>query len=535
MNTDEVADVLELTAQLMELHDENPFKIRSLVSAAYKLSKSRISLEGKTLAELETIDGIGKGIAQKIIEIAEKGITDELKKLKENTPEGLLEVLKIKGLGPKKVRVIWQELGIESVGELEYACNENRLVELKGFGEKTQESIKKNIAFLLANQNKQHYAYALQLAFEIKEILSIAWPSRRIELSGEILRKCEVINKIELLVSGEALEVPEELTNYKNRFLISFCSEDDFVSQWVKKSGTKEHLDQSGLSNLVSRKFETQEEVYKALGLQYIEPELREGRGEVALARMNQIPKLIVSADLKGVLHNHSTYSDGVNTLAEMAEYCLSQGYQYFGIADHSQSAFYANGMKPERVMEQHQEIDLLNKKYSNFKIFKGIESDILNDGNLDYEKDILQSFDFVVASVHSNLKMSESKATDRLIKAIEHPETRILGHPSGRLLLAREGYPLDYKKIIDACSANKVVIELNAHPYRLDLDWRWIYYCIEKNVLISINPDAHVREAISDMQYGINVARKAMLTKENCLNAMSLPEFTDWIENGKK
>jgi DNA polymerase (family X) len=246
----------------------------------------------------------------------------------------------------------------------------------------------------------------------------------------------------------------------------------------------------------------------------------------VSLAEKHAIPKLIELEDLKGILHNHSTYSDGVHTLKEMADYCKELGYQYFGICDHSKTAVYANGLPIEKIIEQQKEIDTLNSTYTNFKILKGIESDILNDGSLDYPEDILKTFDFIVASVHSNLKMPEEKATERLIKAIENQYTTILGHPTGRLLLARKGYPINHKKVIDACAANKVSIELNAHPYRLDIDWRWIPYCLERGVMISINPDAHHREGFKDMYYGVCVARKGMLDAENCLNALSLDEL---------
>ena len=264
--------------------------------------------------------------------------------------------------------------------------------------------------------------------------------------------------------------------------------------------------------------------------LQYIVPELREGLQEAELAREGKLPELIQFSDLKGVLHNHTTYSDGVHTLKEMADHCKGLGYEYLGICDHSKTAVYANGLSIDRVLEQQLEIDRLNAGYQGFRIFKGIESDILGDGSLDYPEEILKTFDFVVASVHSNLKMSEEKATERLIKAIENPYTTILGHPTGRLLLARPGYPVDHKKIIDACAANRVSIELNAHPYRLDIDWRWIPYCLEKGVAVSVNPDAHHREGFQDMYYGICAARKGMLTRQTCLNAMGLQEFEAYL-----
>ena len=254
---------------------------------------------------------------------------------------------------------------------------------------------------------------------------------------------------------------------------------------------------------------------------------------EIEKAKENKLPVLIELSDLKGILHNHSTWSDGLNTLEEMALYCKELGYGYLGICDHSKAAQYANGLKEERIIEQHHEIELLNRKLGadgSFKIFKGIECDILFDGTLDYGNDVLASFDFVVASVHSNLKMNEDKAMNRLLRAIENPYTTILGHPTGRLLLMREGYPVDHRKMIDACAANGVVIEINAHPYRLDLDWRWIDYAMGKGVRLSVNPDAHKREGYHDMYYGICAARKGGLTKEMCLNALNLEQIEKYF-----
>jgi DNA polymerase (family 10) len=263
-----------------------------------------------------------------------------------------------------------------------------------------------------------------------------------------------------------------------------------------------------------------------ALGIQYIVPELREGLNEVDAATTNSIPDLIEYSDIRGSLHNHSTYSDGHNTLREMAEYCKGMGLEYLGICDHSKSAFYANGLSVERIRQQHAEIDHLNSELEPFRIFKGIESDILSDGSLDYTDDILGEFDFVVASIHSNLRMDIDKATSRIITAVSNPFTTILGHPTGRLLLAREGYPVDHKAVIDACADHGVVIELNAHPYRLDLDWRWIRYAISKGVKISVNPDAHSTAGFHDMYYGVCAGRKGFLSSSDTLNCYSLDDI---------
>jgi DNA polymerase (family 10) len=268
--------------------------------------------------------------------------------------------------------------------------------------------------------------------------------------------------------------------------------------------------------------------IYTKAGLAWMQPELREGTLFIEKAEKNELPTLINWHDLKGTLHNHSTWSDGVNSIEEMALYCRDTlKLEYLGMCDHSKSAFYAKGLSIERVLQQHEEIDALNKKLDGFHIFKGIESDILYDGSLDYPEEILQKFDFIVASVHSILKMDEEKATSRLITAIENPYTTILGHPTGRLLLSRSGYPINYKKVIDACAANNVVIEINANPLRLDLDWRWHQYALDKGVMLSVNPDAHRIEGFTDMHYGILVARKGGLYKEMCMNAMPLAEIT--------
>jgi DNA polymerase (family X) len=523
MSNDDVCDAIELTGKLLELHGENPFKTKAYGNAAYKLSKLRYDFEGKTPTDIESIEGIGKGISSKIIELLQNGTTKELQVLLEKTPPGIIDMMGVKGLGVKKVGQLWKELDIESVGELLYACNENRLISLKGFGEKTQTSIRESIEFKLANTQKHHYATIESLLKPLLEKLRLQ-PNLLAEPVGQVRRKCEVIESIEILISATKTIDTTELESKLPLPITYHISEaKEFQYHLAALTATPEHLEQVKFDALTSKQFSSEEEIYKTLQLPYMAPEIREGLQEVELARAGKLPQLIELTDLKGILHNHTTYSDGVHTLKEMGDYCQSLGYEYLGICDHSRSAGYAGGLSIDRVLAQQQEIDTLNSNYNNFKILKGIESDILGDGNLDYPSDVLKTFDFIVASVHSNLKMDEQKATERLLKAIENPYTSILGHPTGRLLLARPGYPINHKKIIDACAANKVSIELNAHPYRLDIDWRWLYYCIEKNVLVSINPDAHHKEGFHDMYYGICAARKGLLSKEFCLNALDL------------
>lgn len=533
MTTEEIARALKLTAQLMELHNDNPFKIKSIANAAYKLDKTDIALEGKSLQEMEQIEGIGKGIAAKINELQTTGNLKELAAMVEKTPAGVIDMMRVKGIGPKKVGQLWRELEIESIGELLYACNENRLIALKGFGAKTQAEVKKQIEFHEVSKGKFHYASVEQLANNIVEALKKKYNTPLVSLTGQMRRKCETIDNVEILIASETtvnIDGVENPTNIAIELIV--CSALTFYNKLFETTATEAHLLQTAYT--AEATYSSEQDIYKSLGLQYIEPELREGLNEVALARENKIPQLIKVTDLRGILHNHSTYSDGLNSLKEMAEFGKELGYEYLGICDHSQSAFYAEGLKPERVIAQQREIDELNKQLFPFKIFKGIESDILNDGSLDYPQEILKTFDFIVASVHSNLKMNEEKATARLIKAIENPYTTILGHPTGRLLLSRSGYPIDYKKVIDACAANGVIIELNAHPYRLDIDWRWIPYCLEKGVMVSINPDAHEKQGYHDMYYGACVASKGMLTKDMCFNALNKEQMQAYFEKRK-
>ncbi len=549
MDNKAISKIFKLCSQLMELHNENPFRTKAMASASFKLDKLPFRIDDASLEELSAQPGIGKSTAEKAKEVAQTGTFKELQDLLANTPSGVVEMLNIKGLGPKKVQIIWQDLGIESVGELLYACNENRLVEAKGFGLKTQEEIKKSIEFSISNQGWFLYAKVLSQADTFYAILKTHFPSSLLSFTGDFRRKCEVLSTVDLLISESIEAVEKFLGDYtlveKTENSLEITDElgftfkvfstniNDFYRDLILSTGSTAHLDLlfNILPDLPS--LSSEEAIYRNLRLDYIEPELREGLDEIERAQNHTLPHLIQFKDLKGTLHNHSTYSDGVHTLEQMALHCKDAlGLEYLGICDHSRTAVYANGLSIERLEEQWKEIASLNEKLAPFKIFKGIESDILSDGSLDYPDEVLAQFDFVVASVHSNLKMDEEKATARLIKAIENPYTTILGHPTGRLLLSRSGYPLDFKKIIDACAANKVVIEINANPLRLDLDWRWHRYALEKGVLLSINPDAHRTEGLLDMQYGIFVAQKGGLEAKNCLNTYSLTDITNYFSN---
>lgn len=558
MENKTIARNLRLLSQLMELHNENPFKIKSVANAAFKVDKLPFAIKGKTLEEIAQIDGLGKSISSKVWELLETGTMTDLQSILAETPEGIVEMLGIKGIGPKKIVVIWKDLAIENIGELYYACNENRLIEAKGFGLKTQEEIKKIIEFRMAAQGKFLYAHAEasinQLYADLAVWLNNISGEPLLGIAGSYRRCAEIIEAVPFLIGAvQPEEVIENISSFKTldfiqetensfsalsaaglKIELHLAPKEAFYQKWFRLTGNEAHVD-AVLALAGTGPFENEHAIYQAAGLAFIAPELREGLNEIELAKANKLPQLITYDDLKGSLHNHSTWSDGVHTLEQMALFCKDNlKMEYFGICDHSKSAFYANGLNEQRLYAQHQEIDALNAKYAPFKIFKGIESDILNDGSLDYSDDVLKTFDFVVASVHSNLRMDEEKATARLIKAIENPYTTILGHPTGRLLLSRKGYPIDYAKVIDACAANKVVIEINANPLRLDLDWRWHRYALEKGVLLSINPDAHRTEGFYDMHYGVLIGRKGGLEAAQCLNAFTLTEISSLFEGRK-
>ena len=557
MTNEQIADKLKWYADLSELHNINPFKIKTYASASYRIDKLLEPLTGKSLVELEKIDGVGKSVATKVFQLTNTGTFDELEELEKNTPIGVQQLFAVKGIGPKKIAYIWNNLGIESPGELLYACNENRLAQAKGFGVKTQESVKQSIEFLFANANKFHYAKLEQLSNELFDALNEFDGITNLSLTGAIRRKCEVLDEVEYCVAilgdendfasyisdrlnpdGLAVNGTEITFRFNQTIPIKIycCSDEEFYNTLFETTASAAHMQklkqQQRLPNISEATSE--EEIYTSIGLSYIEPEMREGFNEVELAHANTLPQLIELSDLKGILHNHSTYSDGLNTLEEMAVYAKQLGYEYLGICDHSKAAQYAGGLTEDEIEKQHREIDVLNNKLGSFKIFKGIECDILGDGSLDYDESVWKTFDFIVASVHSNLKMTEEKAMSRLLRAIENPYTTILGHPTGRLLLMREGYPVDHKKIIDACSTNGVVIEINAHPYRLDLDWRHIDYALNKGVKLSINPDAHHTKGYHDMHFGVCVARKGGLIKDMCFNSMNLSEIDTYFKKRK-
>ncbi len=544
MTNDEIATILGNYGKLVALHGGNSFQVGAYQAASFNIKKKITTpLDSLSENELREIPQIGKSVVGKIVELNEKGSFDSYIEMLSKTPVGVVEMLNIRGLGPKKVKLIWEEMGIETVGELLDACRQNRLANTKGFGAKTQAQVMESIEFSLVSKDKIHWAKAHKMVMQVNAALDKMFSSEDYQWVGEYARKCQIVEGLELLINSSYKRVAK--MNFGNIGLPLHEKEEDVFETFfngefpiiVRFSGNlvwdtytyitpSEIQDELKLLHIPSA---TEEELFKRNDLSYIVPELREIEN---ISWMKEAKNLIEYADFKGCVHNHTTYSDGMNTLTEMAEACIQNKWQYFGVSDHSQTASYAGGLKEADLLRQWNEIDQLNAGYTDFKIFKSIESDILSDGSLDYPEEILKGFDFVVASIHSNLKMDEEKAMMRLINAIENPYTRILGHLTGRLLLMRDGYPIDHTKIIDACAANNVVIELNAHPYRLDMDWRYIHQAIEKGVLISINPDAHVTTGLLDMQYGAHVARKGGLTAESCLNTKDVTSFEQWIRS---
>ena len=560
----------KLAAQLMELHDENPFKIRAIEGTATALEALSFPVAEVERAGLPDRTGLSKTAAAKVAELLDTGTFPELKHLLEITPPGVVELLNIKGIGPKKIRSLWRELGLETIEQLREAAEDGRVAKLKGFGLKTQEGIIEALEFAAGSKGKLLYPQAETLADDLAQHLRTALKTEQVAVAGEIRRRLETVETVRLVAATDQPARAHALLNTMDglvadprrsgpfawrgtatasgvRVEVLLTTAEDFVTELFLNSAAEEHLSESipqptnpqihnsTLRQWVRReKFQQEEALYEKAGLQFIVPELREGLGEIALAAEKKLPHLLEDGDLRGSLHNHSTYSDGNHSLRDMATWLRDHGYEYLGICDHSQAAHYANGLGVERVRQQHQEIDKLNAELAPFRIFKGIESDILSDGSLDYPVEVLASFDFIVASVHSNLKMDERKATERLLRAIENPYTTMLGHPTGRLLLRRQGYPINYKAVIDACAKHQVIIEINANPWRLDLDWRWVRYALDQGVLLSINPDAHHTDGYADMRYGVLMGRKGHLTKEMTFNAKSVEEAAAYFEARK-
>ena len=570
MDKKAVADILDEMGTLFEIKGENPFKCRAYHNGA-RVVEALTEDIGELVAtdRITEVKGIGQGLADTIKDLVKTGSSRNHETLKSSLPSGLLDMVKIQGLGPKRIKILCDKLKITSISELKEACEKHRLAKLDGFGEKTEENILKGIELRTRVSDKHLYSEAKVSADEILGLVSKLKEVKRCEVAGSLRRRKEIIGDIDIVVSAEQKNRQKIFKAYVGHPSVeSIIGQGETKASVVLKSGincdmrvvedaeypfalnyftgSKEHnvemrsrarkvgwsLNEYAFSKIEGEKgvkrppvCREEDDIYRALGLKYVPPELRENSGEFAAAEKGKIPHLVEDNDIRGTFHCHTTASDGSNTLEEMTKAAIKLGWQYLGIADHSKVAVYANGLTPERVKQQHKEIDKLNAGSKNFRVFKGTEVDILADGTLDFPDKVLASFDYVVASVHSKFKMTESEATKRIIKALTNKYVTMLGHPTGRLLLSRDGYPLNLVDVINAASDYGKSIEINAHPMRLDLDWRMVKYAKEKNVKICINPDAHNTGGLNDVRYGVGIARKGWLESKDVVNCWTTKE----------
>jgi DNA polymerase (family 10) len=563
----DIAAILDNIGVLLELKGEHPFKARAYYNAARRIENLEEDIH-LLVAEnrLSCIKGIGSGLDKKIRSLAMTGSLDYYDELRSSVPAGHLEMLRIQGLGPKKIRKLHENLNIETLGELEYACRENRLLDLTGFGRKSQENILTGIDSLKRFSEKRLYVEAAEIAGALLEAVQDSGYAIRSSIAGSLRRRNEVVKDIDIVASSEnpaeladfftALPQMERITSRgetKASVALSaginadlrIVTEREFPFALHHFTGSKEHnvamrsraiqmrlkMNEYGLfSDNGPIACASEEDIFAALGLAYIPPELRENCGEIEAAADGTLPALVETKDIRGVFHVHTTASDGTSSLKDLVSFAKRMGLEYIGIADHSRSAYYAGGLSIDQIRKQHAEIDEINRSDDSFRIFRGIESEILPDGSLDYDDKVLSKFDFVIAAVHSHFSMSENEMTARVMKALENKHTTMLAHPTGRLLLARNPYRIDMEKVIDRAALTNTAIEINSSPHRLDLDWRLCRPAKKKGVKVSINPDAHHDAGLRDISFGVNIARKGWLEKSDCLNCMGLSEISDCL-----
>ncbi len=573
MDKHQIAAILNETAVMMELIGENTFKIRAYYQGARSLESVSESIQSLIDEDkLKDIKGIGKGLYENILELYNTGTLTIHQELLQKTPPGLFDILRIPGLGPKKIKVLYEKLGIASIGELEYACHENRLIELTGFGPKTQENVLQGIEFIKQQQGLFLWAEAYPMAIGLKGELLKLPGVKDVAIAGSLRRGKEIVKDIDILVMvasndqnlGKAIEkiamVREVLSAGDSKITLSLSTginvdirvllEHQFATGLHHFTGSKEH--NTALRQLAKTKgmkineygiykadkelvINSEQDLFQVLGLSFIPPELRENKGEIQAAIENKILKLIKVEEIQGDLHVHSNYSDGINTIEELAKSAKEMGLSYIGITDHSKTAVYAKGLSVEKLAEQGEKIDLINSQLTDFTVLKGIEVDILPDGSLDYTDNILAKLDYVVASIHSSFKMPSGEMTKRIIKAIVNPYVKILGHPTGRLLLGRNGYNVDLEQVLKVAREHNVAMELNASPYRLDLDWHHCRLAKDMGVKVVINTDSHRLDTLTNIHYGINIARKGWLESSDILNCKSIEELKEYFGNSQQ
>ena len=545
IDTRTVAGLLREFAQRASFRGGHPYRAKAYLRAADSLTALSQPLAQVIAAgTLTAIPGIGDAIADIVTKLYQTGSHPSLEKLRKEVPAGVLELFAVPGLRPDKILKLHQELGISSLAELEAAAKEDRIRKVKGLGAALQTKILQNLYIAHSGEIQLHlHKAAALLEHAVSAVKHEHSEYSRIEIAGDFRRGCELVSDLALVAQAKTAS---ELDASGGLNLV-VTDKKRFGAGLLNATGSSAHLEllgefarDKGLTlksdglyrgkKLIASA--TEQDIYEALGLQFIEPELREGRDEIQRAAKNTLPELVHDKDLRGILHCHTTASDGTETLETMAEATRKRGFEYFWVADHSQSAHYAGGLSLEGISDQHREADRLNKRYGkSFRILKGIEADILGDGSLDYPDRVLSKFDFVVASVHSRFKMPKKEQTERIIKAIRNPYTTILGHMTGRQLTRRPGYEIDIESVLKACAECGVAVEINAHPWRLDLDWRWHQRALDYGcIFFSINPDAHSIRELDHMHWGVEMARKGGVPHDRVLNAMSLTKLLRYL-----
>lgn len=568
----DVAAALDDMAMLLEMTGANPFKVRAYANASRIVQTNDLPFD-QFVAEARAgrLKGIGKGLVQDLDELVSTGDLAERHALRATFPETLFDLLRVPGVGPKKVKALYDQLGIASLGELELACHENHLVQLPGFGEKTQDKILAGIGRLRSFADRFRYPTARHAAAEILAHLENSGLATRVVVAGSLRRCRETVKDVDVLTVSDqpealmkafvALPDVREVTGHgttKSSLVLASSGmavdlrvvrEDQFAAALLHFTGSKEHntllrglakkrglkLSEYGLFDADQPlPLDSEPAIYAALGLAFVPPELREGLDEIDLAAADALPKLIEPDDTKGILHAHTSYSDGALTLRELVEAVRARGYAYLGVTDHSQTAAYAGGLKPDDIRRQHDQIDRLNEELAPFRIFKGIESDILRDGRLDYDGNVLASFDFVIASVHGQFNLDEDAMTQRIVAAMRNPFTTFVGHLTGRLLLSRDAYAVNVPAVLDAAAEYDVGLELNANPHRLDLDWRHHRRAKELGIKIPICPDAHSQAGLDDVAIGVGIARKGGLTAADVPTCYDVDRIAAWFARRK-
>jgi DNA polymerase (family 10) len=581
MDREQVAATLAEIGTLLELQGESSFRVNAYHNGARAVLQMEEDLaEVVRQGRLEEIPGIGTTLREKITTLVTTGKLKFYDDLKAKIPAGLIEMLRVPGLGPKKVIALHSQLGIDGLDKLKVACEAGQVAKLKGFGAKTQEKILEGLRYIDEVGNRVRLDQALAVADALVAGLRGVPGVGQIEVCGSVRRRKETVKDIDLLVSSSADPAPIMKAFVTLPGVVQVTGQGETKSSVVVQkvmpsgtkvtmnadlrvvtpaqypfalhyfSGSKEHCvamrvraQRAGLKlneyelagEGKSVKATTEADVFKALGLDYIPPELREDTGEMDAAEKHELPELVEAGDVQGVFHNHTTYSDGANTVEEMALAAKALGLKYLGIGDHSQSLTIANGLTPDRVRRQQAEIDAVNKKLKGFKVFKGTECDIKPDGSLDYDDELLATFDYVVASVHSHFGQTREEMTERIVRAVRHPRVTMLGHATGRLLLKRDGYQVDLDAVLRAAAESGCLVEINADPHRLDLDWVHCKRARAMGVTLVINPDAHSTHGLANFTYGVSVARRGWLEKRHVFNTRGAAEVAKYFAQRKE